>query len=64
MNFKRAKEIFTSTKGVIDVDYNGKSVWLTDVDEDNNTIAIEGIDGNMGKKIVSPDDLSEEHHMK
>jgi len=63
MNFERAKEIFTS-KGVIDVDYNGKSVWLTDVDEGNNTVAIEGIDGNMGKKIVSPDDLSEEHHMK
>lgn len=60
MDYNRAKEIFDS-KGVIDVTYNGDSVWINSLSEDDNMAEIETIDRDQQNKskLVDINDLSE-----
>lgn len=58
MKVERANEILNS-KGVIDVDYNGKSVWLKSVDQNNETVEVEIMNTPSQSQVVSVDDLHE-----
>lgn len=57
MEIERAQDIFES-HGVIDVDYNGQSVWIRRVDRENETVEI-GIVNSAEGKVVSPEELHE-----
>lgn len=57
MNIERANDILQS-HGVIDVDYNGQSVWIRSVDTANEMVEI-GIVNNAEGKTVSPEELIE-----
>lgn len=57
MKIERAHDILLS-HGVIDVDYQGQSVWIRSVDTANETVEI-GIVNNAEGRVVSPEELLE-----
>ncbi|MCT4543941.1 MAG: H-type small acid-soluble spore protein [Vallitalea sp.] len=59
MTAERVQEILDS-KGVIDVDYDGKSVWIKNIDKVNNTVEIEIIEEDLShNEVVSINELYE-----
>lgn len=58
MNVGRAQEIFGS-KGVIDVNYNGCSVWIKNINLEEQTAEIEILDAPANNQVVSVNDLHE-----
>jgi H-type small acid-soluble spore protein len=58
MNVGRAMEIFEST-GVIDVNYNGCSVWIKNINPQEATAEIEILDTPNNNEIVNVNDLHE-----
>lgn len=58
MNLERAKEIFES-KGVIDVEYHGESIWLKNIDEEQSMVEIEGLNQKLGTRKVKVGELTE-----
>lgn len=42
MNIKKATEIIESL-GVIDVDYNGRSVWIESINESTNEVEVKDL---------------------
>ena len=59
MDIDRAQEIFNS-KGVIDVDYNGKSVWIKSLDKENQTAEVEIINKTKESQVVNVGELTED----
>lgn len=57
MKKERVQEILDS-KGVIDVDYEGESVWIQSLNDDE-TAEIKFIDGKIDTKVVDVSDLCE-----
>lgn len=58
MNSERAKQILNSSE-TIEVHYNGESIWIEDVDQENNKVHIQ-IGGNPENRItVASNELSE-----
>jgi H-type small acid-soluble spore protein len=59
MTAERVQEILDS-KGVIDVDYDGKSVWIKNIDKVNNTAEIEIIEEDLShNEVVNINELYE-----
>ncbi|QUH31593.1 H-type small acid-soluble spore protein [Vallitalea guaymasensis] len=58
MNVGRASEILES-KGVIDVNYNGCSVWIKNINQEEQTAEIEILDAPSNSQVVSVNDLHE-----
>lgn len=57
MDIKKAVEIVES-KGVIDVNCNGKSVWIENVDNENQKVLVKDLK-NEKRFIVDPEELKE-----
>jgi H-type small acid-soluble spore protein len=58
MDFERAHEILQS-KGVIDVEHNGTSIWIKELNEENESAQIDAIDGSFSSKVVNVNELNE-----
>ncbi|MCT4598187.1 MAG: H-type small acid-soluble spore protein [Vallitalea sp.] len=58
MDIRRAEEILHS-KGVIDVEYDGKPIWIISIDTNNETAEVKLIN-NEQSQIVDVDKLLEE----
>ncbi|MBB6446686.1 small acid-soluble spore protein H [Bacillus benzoevorans] len=60
MNIQRAKEI-TASPEMIHVTYNGKPIYIQNVDENNDTARIYPLDDPSREKSVSVSQLTEQH---
>jgi small acid-soluble spore protein H (minor) len=58
MDIKRAQEILNS-KGIIDVKYQGESVWINNIDMKREVVDIEGINNKLINLTVNVNDLNE-----
>lgn len=58
MNAERVQEILES-KGVIDVNYNGRSIWIKSLDKSNKTAEIEVLNDNELTQTVDISELNE-----
>lgn len=58
MNAERVQEILES-KGVIDVNYNGRSIWIKSLDKSNKTAEIEVLNDNELTQTVDISELYE-----
>ncbi len=58
MEIERVNEILNS-KGVIDVEYKGKLVWINEMDRAKMTVEIEGLKDKAFKQVVNINELYE-----
>ncbi|HHV72785.1 MAG TPA: H-type small acid-soluble spore protein [Clostridia bacterium] len=58
MDYTRAQEIISS-KGIINVEYNGKPVWLLNLDKEEQKAEIEFLDDTTVREKVNISELEE-----
>lgn len=58
MNTVRVQEILNS-KGIIDVEYHGKSIWINSLDVKRKTAEVQGVNNESIKLVVDINDLDE-----
>lgn len=58
MNYQKAHEIISS-KGVIDVEFQGKPVWIKNLNKQDGQAEVEFLNTSMNSRLVDISELSE-----
>ncbi len=58
MDYEKAHSILLS-KGVIDVEYDGKPIWIKTLNQSNQSVEIAFLDESLDSKVVAIKDLKE-----
>ncbi len=58
MNYQRAHEI-VSSKGIIDVEFQGKPVWIKNINKQDGQAEVEFLNASVDSRFVDINELSE-----